>query len=170
MILTNFTIPKRHLNCSRGAHPFSPGDKCYTFVSAEPNRWSRQDLCEACWFDLKSQGLPAGIKSHWQTKVQNKESLKPLSKQKEERALDILKEIINKGSPEEEREAFVLALYLARKKLLIFRQEIELLGEVVYLYESVKTEELFSIKKTTLTPSDIENLQIRLSELLAVNV
>jgi len=167
MILTKLDIPKRQQQCSGGRHPFQPGDKSYTLVSLEAEGWRRQDLCETCWNELKSRGLPAQTKSYWHSRIPLKQPEEALPKHKEERALVLLKRALLENSPTTQREAFILALYLARKKYLQFRQELEQLGDTIYLYEVAATEELLPIKKMVLHSNDIDILQQRLAQMLA---
>lgn len=166
MILNRQDIPKRQSQCSEGAHSFQPGDKCYTLVSLHSQEWQRRDLCEGCWQALQERGMPEGIKSYWTINIPSKAAAEMLPKHKEERALVLLKRALASQEPLNERESFVLALFLARRKFLFLRQEIEQLGETIYLYETADTEELLPVKKVTLHPHDIDILQNRLAGLL----
>lgn len=169
MNLTKLEIPRRHPRCLEGDHPFNPGDQCFTAISFRSSAWHRQDLCESCWNVLKGRGLPSTVTSYWQTTVPKEKTERTLPKQKEERALVLLKEAVSAHCPARDREAFILALFLARKKQLHLRQEIEQLGEIIYLYESSMTEELIPVKKIALTPSDIGLLQKHIADLLSAD-
>lgn len=166
MKLSRIEIPKRQPQCSGGDHPFLEGDKCYTLVFSDEERWNRQDLCEECWHTLKNRGLPDAARSYWQVKVPIKPPAEDLPKHKEERALVLLKRALAGNSLAEQNEAFILALYLARKKFLQYRQALDQLGECIYLYEIVDTEELLAIKKMSLDSDEIIRLQKRLAEML----
>ncbi|MCB1148978.1 MAG: hypothetical protein KDK48_02340, partial [Chlamydiia bacterium] len=55
--------------------------------------------------------------------------------------------------------AFLVALYLARKKKLLLRQEMVAEGRTTYLYEVAETEEIIPIEVVEPSADDIENLQ-----------
>lgn len=166
MILTKLDIPKRQAQCSGGDHFFQKGDRCYTLVTLSAATWKRQDLCQHCWNKLCEEELSDQVRSYWNTQITGKEPEAEQPKHKEGRALALLKEALLTRSATSEQEAFVLALYLARKKSLSLRQQVEQLGETIYLFESTATEELIPVKKVTINPDQVAVLQQRLAEML----
>lgn len=167
MMLTKLELPRRQMHCSGAPHSFLQGDKCYTLISLEVGGWKRQDFCESCWAELKSRGLPASTKSYWHAAIPIKKVEEALPERKEEKALSLIRKALVADTPNDRRESFILALYLVRKKMLAFRQKVELQGEVIHLYEVVATEELLAVKTIALHPADIDILQGRLAEMLA---
>lgn len=166
MKLTRIEIPKRQDNCSASQHLFKGGDQCFTFLYQENEKWKRQDLCEECWHSLKAKGLPANTKTYWQVKIPEKTPKELTFKHKEEKALHLLKKALSDSTTTSHCEAFVLALYLARKKQLQLRQELDQLGEQVYLFEVLATEELLAVKKMHLTVEEIKILQNKIALIL----
>jgi len=73
----------------------------------------------------------------------------------------LLRLAIQNDTPEDRDEAFILALYLMRKRILCFRQEIDQLGERIQLYEVNATEEILPIKKVEKVP--IETVRERIA-------
>jgi hypothetical protein len=133
--------------CSKGQEPFVPGAACYSILLETPQGWQRQDLCEKCWLELQTEHLSSPIRNTWKTQIPRKLPIAELPKHKEERALALLKLAIQQDSLEDREEAFFLALYLMRKKILCFRQEIDQFGEKILLYEIAATEEIIPVKK-----------------------
>lgn len=168
MMIQRLDIPKRDRRCTAGDHVFTPGDECFTFISLEKNRWNRKDLCKSCWSNLKVNGLPLNVMSYWQSKIPSiKENLPPIPLQRDERALSLLKSMMTSEDIQAAKEAYILALYLLRKKRLSLRQEIDQLGQSLLLFEIVETEELLPVKKISLESHEIEILQKSISDKLS---
>jgi len=68
---------------------------------------------------------------------------------------------------EESIQAFVLAIYLERKRLLFFRREIEQEGHSMNLYEVAETEEMLCVKKVPLSALQIDKVQRELAKKLS---
>lgn len=66
------------------------------------------------------------------------------------------------------QEALLLALYLARKKILINRKDFSDAGEIYSLFENSITEEMIVIKKISLTDIETEPLILSIIQKLGV--
>lgn len=147
-------IPKRAACCSHGKEPFKEGMEYYSIIKHEKeNIYVRQDYCHNCWRESKHIE-----KTYWKGKIQSKETVE--LKSSEERALAYLEEILT--HEDKKQEAFILALFLVRKKMLAYRKSIEGFD----LYEKLANEEMIAIPKITISQLDIPFLQKSLAEKL----
>ena len=158
-------IPRRNGDCTECRQKLSEGTPYYSVLNELTENLSpRQDYCVSCW-DRSPQKLKLA-KCHWKSRVPSKKENPLSSLEKEERALALLKEAISGKKLENEAEAFVLALYLARKRIIQFRQEIEEFGQTYSLYEIIETEEMLPVKKIQLGTIDIVKIQAEIANKL----
>jgi hypothetical protein len=151
-------IPRRASVCALGQEPLQEGSVYYSMLE-EGDGLQRKDYCSACWNQVRSDSNP---RAFWKSKV-----LPKVSSQKRQvvdfsrYAFILLKEALETGI---EEEAFVLALYLARKKQLFLRNEMERApGERYSLYEVAETEEMLAVKKFDLTNFQADKVQDNLA-------
>lgn len=145
-------IPRRSRKCHKGEEELFPGmEYCSTLTDGEEGNYLRRDFCIACWQGLSDEERG---ETHWRSKIPKKEE-ETLPKDRDDRAMALLKQLRATSL----QEAFVLALFLVRRKRLIWRQEVEPDGEKFDLYEEVGTEEMIPVKKIPLT--DIETAKIQ---------
>lgn len=162
-------IPKRAAHCLQGNEAFVPGMEYYSIlISDEEKGYQRQDFCLACWeaFDKKKLNVPA--KTAWKAKIASKQEMEDLStKTRDEKAFYLLKEALQNPNDAEWAETFVLALYLARRRILYLRQEMpQEDGSTLCIYEVAATEEMLSIKRRSLTGVNIEEVQQKIAKKL----
>lgn len=160
-------IPKRASRCFKGGEPLIQGDSYYSVVILEEQYlYQRQDYCLACWEKAEPLKSMQGMTSSWKSVVPIKrEDKADLPKQRDKRALYLLKEILtDQEAVSAKEEAFVLSLYLARRRLITFRQELIKGGFPFSLYEVVETEEMLCVQKIALSDLRIENVQQELSK------
>lgn len=150
----NLQIPKRSTSCCHGQELFSEGMEYYSFIQREKeNTYLRHDYCKNCWNEMQSPE-----KTFWKGKIQHK--VKDELKSSEEMAMLYLEGIL--ASPDKKQEAFILALYLVRKKILAFRKSIDGFD----LYEKLETEEILAIPKVAISELNLADLQKSLAEKL----
>jgi hypothetical protein len=83
-----------------------------------------------------------------------------MPQRRDERALCLLKEALTREGADDQAEAFVLALYLARKRLLILRQELVTEDHIPrLLYEIPAVEEMLCVRKLALDDSQAKKIQ-----------
>ncbi len=134
-------IPKRGKICSAGGESFAAGMEVFSVLTQEGER---KDYCPNC------RGFAPCLGTiHWKSKVSEKKEESPTLLEEDEARLERLKAAIEGGG--EDQVAFVLALYLARKKALILRQKIVEQGIPYLLYEVRKTQEMLFVKKLDLS-------------------
>jgi Zn-dependent M16 (insulinase) family peptidase len=131
-------------------------------------RYARSDFCAACWEHPSASKLT----HFWTSKIPNKK-IDAASGQKErlQQALLVLKENLQKEDAESAMAAFVLSLYLLRKRLLVFKKEIQSseLGHTglcpLMLCEVSETEEMLCIPKVKVSEAPIAQLKALLADL-----
>jgi hypothetical protein len=133
-------------------------------VEDEENKSSltRHDYCKNCW-DLSPKDK---ITTQWRGKTQNKKIPISDSQDKSARAMELLRFDLTCDGFELENEVFILALFLARKRQLILRQELPKEGFLYFLYEAPATGEIFTVKKVDLSQLQIEEIQQKLAKKL----
>lgn len=151
-------LPRRAPVCAKGNEPLLPQMDYYsTLIKDEEKGFVRQDFCPACWeMFVKQEAVKQGH-SYWKSKVLPKKPLVITAQNRDERVFELLKESL--ASEELAAECFVLALYLARRRLIALRQEIKQEDGIALLYEVYDTEEMLCIKKQNLSSLQIETIQ-----------
>ena len=165
--LFHMDIPKRAAICAHGQEAFSPGMEIHSTLQGDQGdgKWIRKDYCQQCWSLLASQTTLEPVRSTWRSKIAAKKAPPTLPKQRDARAMHLLQEALMRHEAEDEAEAFVLALYLARKRLIYFRQDILLEdGCNASIYEIAHTGEMFCVKKFPLSSLHVEQIQCNLAE------
>ncbi|MCB1111848.1 MAG: hypothetical protein H7A37_08615 [Chlamydiales bacterium] len=160
-------IPKRSAACCAGEERLEPGmDYFSILVDSDGDEFMREDYCSACW-TAKAENLPDAMLTHWKSKViDQKQAQEDLFKSRDEKALALLKELSQSEEAEKQSEAFILCLYLARKRHLYHRKDID--EGQVGLYEVAATEEMLPIKKISLADIDAEKIQKEIARKLKV--
>lgn len=164
-------IPKRASHCFKGGELLNQGDSYYSALILGQNEhvYQRQDYCLTCWKEC-GQSIPA-MASSWKSIVPKKKEKSELPKRRDDRALYLLKEALaNLEAEGAKEEAFVLSLYLARRRLIAVRQELMKEGKPFSLYEVAETEEMFCIPKISLSELKIEKVQQELSKKFLTNM
>ncbi|MBS4169145.1 hypothetical protein [Parachlamydia sp. AcF125] len=159
-------VPKRQAACALGHEPFTPGmEYCSVLLeTSEITEFQRKDYCLNCW--EKEGKITDDNAAYWKSKVPNS-SIKggmPLITY-EEKAMELFRNAAKTVG--EEDEAFILALWLVRKRKIVLRHCFhEKNGQEVHLYEDPLSEETFSVRKVHLEREKILDLQARLSNKL----
>lgn len=160
-------IPRRSRVCTRTREKFAPGSEYISIITEGENEgeFIREDISVAYWNQHGSEEGLAKAKSHWKGKL----PMKPEGvKEPEElmtRAFEMFEGALEQ--PEGELTAFILALFLARKKVLVLRQEMEHYGRLHYLFESKEGEEVYSVPILHPTAEEVERVQGELASGIA---
>ncbi len=160
-------IPRRGQVCLHGQEPFTGGMEYYSVLldGVAEGAYERQDYCSQCWDQLAKQNAISKSLSTWKSNVPMKKEASDLPKQRDARALYLLKEALKNNEPESCAEAFVLALYLARKRLMYQRQEIKLAdGKPALIFEVAETEEMLCVRRIPVSELQVEKVQIDLAK------
>lgn len=157
-------IPRRASHCIHGKELLLPGTDYFSLLDEdEEGAVVRRDYCPACWKILSAQDQKMASLSHWKSTIPLKKTTSELPKQRDARALCLLKDVLSSvdGNPS---EAFMLALYLARRRCIYLRNEYQSNNKSMQLYEVAETEEMVAIPKIALSSIEISKLQAELAK------
>lgn len=159
-------IPRRAPTCSRAFEPFTPGMEFHSVLKeGDDGEYVRLDYCLKCWEKHREESAQEQIASSWESTVPLKKEASDLPKQRDARALYLLKETLNHSDSDSIAEAFVLSLYLARRRRLLSRQEMKLAdGRPAMVYEVAETEEMLCVPKLPLSELQVEKVQQALAK------
>lgn len=160
------TVPRRTNCCCKGQEPLQAGMEYYSMLTGEieDKQYTRQDYCLNCW-NMDGISSTARQGSYWKSVVPTKKASSEIPKQRDARALHLLKENLLCNHDEDAAETFILSLYLARRKRLLFRKEMTTHnGQPGMLYEIPETEEMLLTPKLKLSELEVEKLQLLLAK------
>jgi len=156
MTLQQLDIPRRNATCQQCLQKLANEEFYFSLLEES----QRQDFCKCCW---EQKNKPTA--SFWKTRpLKTQSQSNPLLIQKEARALAHLKEML--GSSDTLEEQFFLALFLARKKVLSFKEEITKYGTLYQLFEVVATAEILNVQKINMLTVDAAKVQIEIAKIL----
>lgn len=151
-------IPKRQRTCSQKGELLQPGMEYHSVLETTPQGWLRHDYCQQCWQERSTKEAHTNWKGKVPAKTVLEKKVDRLSQ-----ALDALKDNLTEKNLE---EAYVLALFLHRKKWLALRGE-KKKGDMTYLlYEIDATEEILAVPKLPLNSMNIAELQDKIAKKL----
>lgn len=152
-----FEIPKINSVCTYCGKKWEEGAICYSSIYEESEgHWKRCDACESCQPQLSEN---AEDRFFWQSRIVPKTKkeappMEPIHKALEMLRCGLTDNALSAG------EAFVLALFLKRKKKLIEKKEIHSsTGETCILYEDPCSEEAFAIPKINYESIEVQKIQ-----------
>lgn len=159
-------IPKRSRHCAESAETFLPGSEYYSIlIDKEEENWERMDFCLRCWAEAK-QKWSEKVHTHWKSQIPPEQTKADLNKSRNEKALELLREAIQADTSDEHAEAFILALYLVRCRVLALRQQLVREGVKIGLYEVIATEEMLPVRLLPLSQLQVNKLQEQLAKKL----
>lgn len=156
-------IPKRSQACAKGQEALQSGATYYSLLVEEKEQGQqRRDYCAKCWETVAIDDDFLKSKIYWKSRVPSKKEEPQLPQDRDERAFVLLKTALEESN---NPEAFVLALYLARKRLISLRKEFNNdKGQVQQLYEVLETEEMLCVNKVPLSSLQIVQIQTQLAK------
>lgn len=162
MSIFQIEIPRRSTHCVGCKCSFPPSSDYFSLLTEDKEGFKRFDYCPSCWEKTAQEGI------HWKSKVPDNSNaaLEEKYRNRNEKALALLKDALLMDTPEADSEAFILALLLARSKVASLRQEIEQEGKFYNLYEILDTEEILVVPKVNLSSLQIDTLQTDLANKL----
>lgn len=145
-------IPRRATECILCKGAFQPGQEIQSQLLEKDEAWIRKDSCVHCF-----QQIPQAV--IWRHLIGSEEKVSEEDRDHIAHALDLLPRLIESESPLEHEEAFLLALYLVRKKVLVHRVKMG-------LYENLETGDLYLVPKIDFSRFSAYATQVRLQEKL----
>lgn len=159
-------IPKRNSKCTEG-ELFLDGEEIYSNLLFENESFIRQDYCKNCWSKLTEQQKNMPSLTQWKSIFLKKEDDKNIFLNREQKILSLFKDKAANDSIESQQEAYILALYLLRKKIIFCRKEFSNENnELFFLLEIAETEEHIIIKKFLNHDLNIQLLQKKIALVL----
>lgn len=157
-MLFQIHIPRRHQKCQEAGEKIEAGMDYHSVLYEEgEENYRRTDFCPKCWESIDREAILKDACTHWKSAVPEKPSEDERTRNRIERALELLKEGIEGG---EHEKNMILAMFLQRKKVLHFRQELEREdGSTYLLYEVSGTEEMLPVPKVSITSIDTTKVQ-----------
>jgi len=155
-------IPRRSHQCSAGQEPLLPGTAYFSVVNEDAQgEYVRTDYCPNCWKTVERTEEAI----HWKGKVPDKKKrLEYADLSRDERAMAVFKDTLSSAEKEHHEEAFVLSLFLARKRYLLPRKQLRKEETLFQLYEVGSTEEMVAVPQIDLSDLEVEKVQKRLAE------
>lgn len=164
-MIIQLEIPRHCNNCLDCQASLLPGS---TYFSALV-KTTRFDYCYNCWHDSSKNIQTQSSSCHWKGNIPYRKTAISPPQTKQQRALEHLKTALQVPTPENCHEALLLALYLVRKRFLVFRRDfLDETGDNYSLFEVIETEEMLPIKKVPLTNINLGSLQASIAEKLKI--
>lgn len=150
-------IPKRNSMCCSCNKPFLPGGEIHSLLTHHDEEFSRGDFCSNCFIPPEEKNSA----TFWKTKLHPNKAEKNIAS--DERALQLFYSLLDSETLEAHEEAYLLGLYLCRKKLLALRKEgIEQEGIRISLYENLNNGEILCVRYFDLLKLPLHQIQRRI--------
>ncbi len=153
-------IPKRNSQCAKAQEELKPGSEVFSVISQGDEAFLRDDYCSDCWKTIQNDELINQAITHWRSITPEKKEQKELFLDRDQKALHMLKEMASSEAEEEQHQAYILALYLARRRQIYQRKEFQNEeGEWAVLYEVAGSHEIIPVRRFEFSELGIEGLQ-----------
>ncbi len=156
----DWDIKGRGHHCAKSGREFSEGEYFYTQLFREADGFRREDLSEEAWVERNDNIQPF---SFWRSKYEAPPPPLPEPLPKDD-AESLLRALLTEGSAANANAAYILALMLERKKLLIPEPSTE---PDLLVYTHADTGESLVVRNPALSLDQIPAVQREVTELLA---
>jgi hypothetical protein len=166
LLMTEWNIQSRAHACEACGRTFHHQEHYHTLLFDEKAAFRRLDICQACWQKQFSDGARdrKGFVSYWQGIYEAPApALDPIQR---ETAESLLRKIIELNDPHFIPSAYILAVMLERKRLLKIKEQLHRDGQRVFIYEQLRTGDLFTVIDPNLQLNQLEAVQRDVGELL----
>jgi len=157
---SDWDIKARGHNCSKTGREFVEGDFFYTLLYREAEGFRREDLSEEAWAERNENIQPF---SFWRSRYEALPPPEPEALPKDD-AEGLLRQILAEGNPANRNAAYILALMLERKKVLLPAESAE---PELLVYHHAATGEIFVVQNPGLSLDQIPAVQQEVAGLLA---
>lgn len=156
----DWDIKARGHHCSKTGREFVQGEFFYTLLYREAEGFRREDLCEEAWAERNENMLPF---SFWRSKYEPPPPAQPEALPQDD-AEGLLRKLLAEGNPATLNAAYILALMLERKKILLPAESAE---PDLLVYHHAESGETFVVRNPSLSIDQIPEVQQEVSDLLA---
>jgi hypothetical protein len=165
--MVDWNIQSRAHTCQACQKPFVDKEAFWTLLFDQKQAYERLDVCEGCWSTQFSQGATdrKGFVSFWQSIYAVPPSAPP-DPIKKETAESLLRKLIEQNDPSHAAARFILAVMLERKRLLKIKAQLTEDHQRIFIYEHVKSGDLFNILDPNLQLDQLEEVQRDVGQLL----
>jgi hypothetical protein len=166
-VVEEWNIQSPSGDCASTGKPFEKDEPVYTILSAGPDGFRRQDVCQAAWISAGGEQIrdKAGVISFWKHAYEPPKPPPPEPLKKED-AEGLLRSMLKTIRPEEREVRYILAVMLERKRIFKHRETTGPSGSNVLVYEHAKTGESFTIEDPHLRLDQLAEVQKRVAGLL----
>jgi hypothetical protein len=163
MLMQEWNIQGRALQCAVSGQPFAKGEKVYSALYWREGAYARVDLNAESWQARNENIEPV---SAWQTEFVPPAPPAPEALRKDD-AENLLRRLVAEDVPATRNARYILALMLERKKVLrqVERQRQE--GGSVLVYEHGPSGEVWLIEDPGLKLGELKSVQDEVAHLLA---
>lgn len=164
------SIPRRSRSCCRTKEKFCPGSEYISFVieGDEEGSLAREDILLSYWKEHPEQELIGRAKSSWKAKIPLFKDVPKEPAELLDRAYELFLEHHEKHSGDDLLKAFILAMFLQRKKVFIYRQEMIQGDQTLYVFEAAGSEEVYCVPVVKPTQEQIKTLQDEFSHEIGI--
>ena len=156
---TDWDIKGRAHACTKTGRAFEDGEFFYTILYRETNGFRREDLCEEAWQARNDNIRPF---SFWRSKYEPPPPPLPEALKKDD-AESMLRAILAQNDPATANAAYILALMLERKKILV---PVESQDNDLLVYTHADTGETIVVRNPALHIDQIPEVQQQVGSLL----
>jgi hypothetical protein len=168
--MVDWNIQSRSRRCQACEQPFADKTPYYTLLFQQRQHLERLDVCEKCWTSQYSQGATdrKGYISFWHGifSVPPPPPAEPIPK---ENAEGLLRRLCADADPNLAAVRYILAAMLERKRILKVKAQTAEAGQRVFVYEHVRSGDLFTILDPELRLDQLEVVQQQAALLLEQN-
>ncbi|HIG27877.1 MAG TPA: hypothetical protein EYQ50_08790 [Verrucomicrobiales bacterium] len=162
----DWKIQTRSKECGLCSGLYQDKAPYHTLLFDVDHTWTRYDICETCWKTKKESFLKekGEFISHWQGIFQSPPPPPPEILE-QNRAEELLRELLKRNLPSFAPSAFVLAAMLERKKELKIKS-VKTSGETrIFIYEHPASGDIFPIVDPNLRLAQLDRVQQDVSDL-----
>jgi hypothetical protein len=167
MAIQDWNIQSRAHSCQACGKGFTDKQPYHTVLSDHKQLLERLDICNACWQTQYSQGANdrKGFVSYWQGIYEAPPPPAPEPIQKEN-AETLLRKLMELNDPQYSAASFILAVMLERKRILKVQEQIQREGHRIFVYEHMKSGDLFTIPDPALQLDQLGQVQEQVARLM----
>lgn len=159
-----WAVPKRTGVCEASGEPLQAGSTVYSFVYETEEGWLRKDYSEAGWDSVGKDACTELAGVHWKSTLPMPEKKPEKPEDRDRRAVEVLKALAHQ--PETVADAFILSLFLRRRRRLLLKKVFKKEDKEFHLFEIAGSSEIVPIQQVELSAIETESVQRRLAERL----